>query len=187
MHGKNCKFGGSCTSGKRIVEVHILGGAVVPMWGQIETLVKNAIGRPRRLSIVRAIECHAAADDKAEKQTEDLGNDEDDSDEDSDEEVLDLTGDDEWEGASSSSKKRRSSGGLGKGKKKASPKQSKRTAGSSASSSASSSNASGSSGLSAEASEPRECRACIGINISNLGFQGLPALIVQGLRDGMAY
>ncbi|XP_031283369.1 protein FORGETTER 1-like [Pistacia vera] len=36
MHGPNCKLGNFCTVGRRIQEVNVLGGLILPVWGTIE-------------------------------------------------------------------------------------------------------------------------------------------------------
>lgn len=38
-HGKNCKHGNSCTVGRRIEYKHLLTGAVLPFWNQIQSAV----------------------------------------------------------------------------------------------------------------------------------------------------
>ncbi|OMO68935.1 Protein strawberry notch-like protein [Corchorus capsularis] len=54
MHGPNCKLGNFCTVGRRIQEVNILGGLILPVWGTIEkALSKQAHLSHRRLRVVR--------------------------------------------------------------------------------------------------------------------------------------
>ncbi|XP_044468508.1 protein FORGETTER 1 [Mangifera indica] len=54
MHGPNCKLGNYCTVGRRIQEVNVLGGLILPVWGAIEkALSKQARQSHRRLRVVR--------------------------------------------------------------------------------------------------------------------------------------
>ncbi|PPS10462.1 hypothetical protein GOBAR_AA10188 [Gossypium barbadense] len=54
MHGPNCKLGNFCTVGRRIQEVNVLGGLILPVWGTIEkALSKQARLSHRRLRVVR--------------------------------------------------------------------------------------------------------------------------------------
>ncbi|XP_024977449.1 protein FORGETTER 1 isoform X2 [Cynara cardunculus var. scolymus] len=54
MHGPNCKLGSFCTVGRRIQEVNVLGGLILPIWGTIEkALSKQARQSHRRLRVVR--------------------------------------------------------------------------------------------------------------------------------------
>ncbi|KAL7592215.1 hypothetical protein Lser_V15G33893 [Lactuca serriola] len=54
MHGPNCKLGSFCTVGKRIQEVNVLGGLILPIWGTIEkALSKQARQSHRRIRVVR--------------------------------------------------------------------------------------------------------------------------------------
>ncbi|XP_039030219.1 protein FORGETTER 1-like [Hibiscus syriacus] len=54
MHGPNCKLGKFCTVGRRIQEVNVLGGLILPVWGTIEkALSKQARLSHRRLRVVR--------------------------------------------------------------------------------------------------------------------------------------
>ncbi|CAI8607021.1 unnamed protein product [Vicia faba] len=54
MHGPNCKIGSFCTVGRRLQEVNVLGGLILPVWGTIEkTLSKQARLSHRRLRVVR--------------------------------------------------------------------------------------------------------------------------------------
>ncbi|XP_057486374.1 protein FORGETTER 1-like isoform X3 [Actinidia eriantha] len=44
MHGPNCKLGNFCTVGRRLQEVNVLGGLILPVWGTIEkALAKQLI------------------------------------------------------------------------------------------------------------------------------------------------
>lgn len=57
FHGSNCKNRAWCTAGKRMLDKHILGGAVVPLWGAIEQIVNQDRYRPKvKFTIVRAEE-----------------------------------------------------------------------------------------------------------------------------------
>ena len=59
MHGANCKTKG-CTTGMRMLDHHILAGAVVPLWSAIEgTVNKFNTGRKARFRIIRAVETTA--------------------------------------------------------------------------------------------------------------------------------
>ncbi|KAF5728143.1 protein strawberry notch 1 [Tripterygium wilfordii] len=54
MHGPNCKLGGFCTVGRRLQEVNVLGGLILPVWGTIEkALSKQARQSHKRLRVVR--------------------------------------------------------------------------------------------------------------------------------------
>ncbi|XVF77793.1 hypothetical protein PTKIN_Ptkin14bG0075000 [Pterospermum kingtungense] len=54
MHGPNCKLGNFCTVGRRIQEVNVLGGLILPVWGTIEkALSKQVRLSHRRLRVVR--------------------------------------------------------------------------------------------------------------------------------------
>ncbi|PON79909.1 Protein strawberry notch [Trema orientale] len=54
MHGPKCKLGNFCTVGRRIQEVNILGGLILPVWGTIEkALSKQARQSHKRLRVVR--------------------------------------------------------------------------------------------------------------------------------------
>ncbi|KAG6605360.1 Protein FORGETTER 1, partial [Cucurbita argyrosperma subsp. sororia] len=54
MHGPNCKLGNFCTVGRRIQEVNVLGGLILPVWGTIEkALSKQARQSHKRLHVVR--------------------------------------------------------------------------------------------------------------------------------------
>eukprot|EP00850_Spirogloea_muscicola_P007218 SM000036S13262 [mRNA] locus=s36:226900:240784:+ [translate_table: standard] len=46
MHGPNCKAGSGCVIGKRVQELHILGGLVFPIWGTLE----QALNKQERLA-----------------------------------------------------------------------------------------------------------------------------------------
>lgn len=54
MHGPKCKLGDFCTVGRRIQEVNVLGGLILPVWGTIEkALSKQARQSHKRLRVVR--------------------------------------------------------------------------------------------------------------------------------------
>ena len=52
MHGPKCKLGSFCTVGRRIQQVNVLGGLILPIWGTIEkALSKQVITKSLGLSI----------------------------------------------------------------------------------------------------------------------------------------
>ncbi|XP_062012152.1 protein FORGETTER 1 [Rosa rugosa] len=54
MHGPKCKVGNFCTVGRRLQEVNVLGGLILPVWGTIEkALSKQSRQSHRRLRVVR--------------------------------------------------------------------------------------------------------------------------------------
>ncbi|KAG0494616.1 hypothetical protein HPP92_005610 [Vanilla planifolia] len=54
MHGPKCKLGIYCTVGRRLQEVNVLGGLILPVWGTIEkALSKQARQSHKRIRIVR--------------------------------------------------------------------------------------------------------------------------------------
>ncbi|KAJ4815925.1 RING/FYVE/PHD zinc finger protein [Rhynchospora pubera] len=54
MHGPKCKVGSFCTVGKRLQEVNILGGLILPLWRIIEKALDNQTRQShRRIRIVR--------------------------------------------------------------------------------------------------------------------------------------
>ncbi|RHN74383.1 putative chromatin regulator PHD family [Medicago truncatula] len=54
MHGPNCKIGKFCSVGSRIQQVNVLGGVILPVWGNIDkALSKQARHMHKRLRIVR--------------------------------------------------------------------------------------------------------------------------------------
>lgn len=54
MHGPNCKIGGYCTVGRRLQEVNVLGGLILPNWKEIEkALSKQVRMSHRRIRVVR--------------------------------------------------------------------------------------------------------------------------------------
>ncbi|XP_075083067.1 protein FORGETTER 1-like isoform X3 [Nicotiana tabacum] len=56
MHGPNCKLGSFCTVGRRLQEVNVLGGLILPVWGTVErVLSKQARQSHQRIRIVRIV------------------------------------------------------------------------------------------------------------------------------------
>uniref|UniRef100_A0A1D1YBL4 Protein strawberry notch 2 n=2 Tax=Anthurium amnicola TaxID=1678845 RepID=A0A1D1YBL4_9ARAE len=54
MHGPKCKLASYCTVGRRLQEVNILGGLILPVWGTIEkALSKQARQSHKRIRVVR--------------------------------------------------------------------------------------------------------------------------------------
>ncbi|XP_052151662.1 protein FORGETTER 1-like [Oryza glaberrima] len=54
MHGSKCKVGSYCTVGRRLQEVNILGGLILPVWGTIEkALAKQVRQSHKRVRVVR--------------------------------------------------------------------------------------------------------------------------------------
>ncbi|PKA64092.1 hypothetical protein AXF42_Ash005104 [Apostasia shenzhenica] len=54
MHGPKCKLGSYCTVGRRLQEVNVLGGIILPVWGTIEkALSKQARQSHKRVRVVR--------------------------------------------------------------------------------------------------------------------------------------
>ncbi|CAI9087968.1 OLC1v1022187C2 [Oldenlandia corymbosa var. corymbosa] len=54
MHGPKCKLGSYCTVGRRLQEVNVLGGLILPIWGTIEkALSKQARQIHKRIRVVR--------------------------------------------------------------------------------------------------------------------------------------
>ena len=52
MHGPKCKLGSFCTVGRKIQQVNVLGGLILPIWGTIEkALSKQVITKSLGLSI----------------------------------------------------------------------------------------------------------------------------------------
>lgn len=43
MHGPNCKRGNFCTVGRRLQEVNVLGGLILPVWGTIEKALSKQV------------------------------------------------------------------------------------------------------------------------------------------------
>ena len=35
MHGPKCKLGSNCTIGRRLQEINVLGGLILPVWGAV--------------------------------------------------------------------------------------------------------------------------------------------------------
>ncbi|XP_015055769.1 protein FORGETTER 1 [Solanum pennellii] len=56
MHGPKCKLGSFCTVGRRVQEVNVLGGLILPVWGTVEkALSKQARQSHRRIRIVQIV------------------------------------------------------------------------------------------------------------------------------------
>lgn len=45
MHGPKCKLGEYCTVGRRIQEVNVVGGLILPIWGTIEKALSKQVKR----------------------------------------------------------------------------------------------------------------------------------------------
>ncbi|RRT54972.1 hypothetical protein BHE74_00045755 [Ensete ventricosum] len=43
MHGPKCKLGNYCTVGRRLQEVNVLGGLILPVWGSIEKALSKQV------------------------------------------------------------------------------------------------------------------------------------------------
>lgn len=43
MHGPKCKLGNFCTVGRRLQEVNVLGGLILPVWGTIEKALSKQV------------------------------------------------------------------------------------------------------------------------------------------------
>ncbi|RLM74220.1 protein strawberry notch-like [Panicum miliaceum] len=56
MHGSKCKIGSYCTVGRRLQEVNILGGLILPVWGTIEkALAKQVRQIHKRIHVIRLV------------------------------------------------------------------------------------------------------------------------------------
>ncbi|AQK46033.1 RING/FYVE/PHD zinc finger superfamily protein [Zea mays] len=56
MHGSKCKIGSYCTVGRRLQELNILGGLILPVWGTIEkALAKQERLIHKRIRVVRLV------------------------------------------------------------------------------------------------------------------------------------
>ncbi|XP_010429815.1 PREDICTED: protein strawberry notch-like [Camelina sativa] len=54
MHGPKCKLGEYCTVGRRIQEVNVVGGLILPIWGTIEkALSKQSRHSHKRVRVIR--------------------------------------------------------------------------------------------------------------------------------------
>ena len=54
FHGANCKRGATCQVGKRVQEMHVLGGVVLPLWDVVQKgLLAQKRQSERRLRLVR--------------------------------------------------------------------------------------------------------------------------------------
>jgi len=43
MHGPKCKIGNFCTVGRRLQEVNVLGGLILPVWGAVEKALSKQV------------------------------------------------------------------------------------------------------------------------------------------------
>lgn len=43
MHGPNCKIDNFCTVGRRLQEVNVLGGLILPVWGAVEKALSKQV------------------------------------------------------------------------------------------------------------------------------------------------
>ena len=43
MHGPKCKVGAACTVGRRVQEMYILGGLILPVWGTVEKALSKQV------------------------------------------------------------------------------------------------------------------------------------------------
>ena len=43
MHGAKCKVGAACTVGRRVQEMYILGGLILPVWGTVEKALSKQV------------------------------------------------------------------------------------------------------------------------------------------------
>lgn len=43
MHGPKCKTGSFCTVGRRLQDVNVLGGLILPVWGTIEKALSSQV------------------------------------------------------------------------------------------------------------------------------------------------
>ncbi|KAL3700029.1 hypothetical protein R1sor_018051 [Riccia sorocarpa] len=54
MHGPKCKVGSICTVGRRIQQMNILGGLILPVWGAVEKVLSKQVRTShRKLRVVR--------------------------------------------------------------------------------------------------------------------------------------
>ncbi|KAM3213142.1 hypothetical protein ACQJBY_065881 [Aegilops geniculata] len=54
MHGPKCRLGSDCTVGRRLQEINVLGGLILPVWGAVEkALNKQARQAHKRIRVVR--------------------------------------------------------------------------------------------------------------------------------------
>lgn len=58
MHGPNCKLGSFCTTGRRLQEVNVLGGLILPVWGTVEKALSKQVCQLVFLYCVRFHEIH---------------------------------------------------------------------------------------------------------------------------------
>lgn len=45
MHGPKCKLGSYCTVGRRLQEVNLLGGLILPVWGTVEKALSKQVSK----------------------------------------------------------------------------------------------------------------------------------------------
>lgn len=57
MHGPNCKLGNFCTVGRRIQEVNVLGGLILPVWGAVEKALSKQVTLHVFCSLVFLVIC----------------------------------------------------------------------------------------------------------------------------------
>lgn len=50
LHGPKCKMGSSCTIGRRVQQVNILGGLILPVWGTVEKALSKQVRTPLLIS-----------------------------------------------------------------------------------------------------------------------------------------
>lgn len=63
MHGPNCKLGSFCTVGRRVQEVNVLGGLILPVWGTIEkALSKQVAGFCSTVLLISCFSWHVIFD-----------------------------------------------------------------------------------------------------------------------------
>ncbi|KAL9146939.1 hypothetical protein ABFS82_13G142200 [Erythranthe guttata] len=56
MHGPKCKLGNFCTTGRRLQEVNVLGGLILPVWGTIEKALSKQVRQSHKRTRVVRIE-----------------------------------------------------------------------------------------------------------------------------------
>jgi hypothetical protein len=53
MHGPKCKVGTVCTVGRRVQQMNILGGLILPVWGTVEKALSKQVGSYPLLWLLR--------------------------------------------------------------------------------------------------------------------------------------
>lgn len=53
MHGPKCKVGTVCTVGRRVQQMNILGGLILPVWGTVEKALSKQVGSYPLLCLLR--------------------------------------------------------------------------------------------------------------------------------------